>query len=59
LAGGAIDPGASCFTCSSFGASFWSRVDELVEELRLAAVARDARHLLLDLDPLAGLPDQR
>jgi hypothetical protein len=31
---------------------------DLVEQLRLAAVARDARHLLLDLDPLAGLPDE-
>ena len=33
--------------------------DELVEELRLAPVARDARHLLLDFDGLGGLPDLR
>ena len=54
-----IDPCASCFTPSSFGASLSSLREELVEEIRLAGVARDARHLLLDFDRLGGLPDLR
>ena len=57
--GGTVEPVARRFTPSSFGRELQQLGDELVEEVHLAGVARDARHLLLDFDRLGRLPDLR